>query len=208
MAKRAPLKTGELTILPANRASWEDLQKVLSSTAPASCQCQRYKMQPSECLVSTSVEERACRLRAQTSPDTPEAETTTGLLAYLGDEPVGWCAVEPRSGYVSMVRGGRVAWSGRSEDRTDDTVWAITCFVTRAGFRGRGVSRALACAAVDFVRQRGGRAVEGYPMTTRNAVSDELHVGTAGIFAAAGFTAVSRPSSRRVIMRIELEHSR
>lgn len=41
-------------------------------------------------------------------------------------------------------------------------------------------------------------------MTSRKAVSDELHVGTTGTFAAAGFATVSRPSSRRVVMRIDL----
>ena len=102
-----------------------------------------------------------------------------------------------------MVRGGRVAWTGRSEDRTDDSVWAVTCFVTRAGFRRRGISRALARAAVEFARDHGARAVEGYPMTIRNAVSDELHVGTEGTFAAAGFTEVSRAPPRRVVMRID-----
>jgi GNAT superfamily N-acetyltransferase len=101
------------------------------------------------------------------------------------------------------VRAGRVAWTGRSEDRTDDCVWAVTCFVTRAGFRRRGISRALACAAVEFARDHGARAVESYPMTTRNAVSDELHVGTEGMFAAAGFTEVSRVPPRRVVMRID-----
>jgi hypothetical protein len=40
-------------------------------------------------------------------------------------------------------------------------------------------------------------------LVTRNVVSDELHVGTEGTFAAAGFTEVSRPSPRRVVMRID-----
>lgn len=203
-ARTRQLENATLTIRVANEASWDDLQKVLSSTAPASCQCQRYKMQPKECLVRTSVEERADRFRIQTDPDAPDAEATTGLVAYLDDEPVGWCAVEPRTAYIGLVRGGRVAWTGRSEDRTDDSVWAVTCFVTRAGFRRRGISRALARAAVEFARDHGARAVEGYPMTTRNAVLDELHVGTEGTFAAAGFTEVSRPSLRRVVMRIDL----
>jgi hypothetical protein len=66
------------------------------------------------------------------------------------------------------------------------------------------VSRALARAAVDFARQRGARALEGYPMTTKDVLLGELHVGTQGIFAAAGFTEVSRPSRRRVVMRIDV----
>jgi GNAT superfamily N-acetyltransferase len=71
------------------------------------------------------------------------------------------------------------------------------------GFRKRGVSRALARAAVDFARDSGARAVEGYPMTTTNAILEELHVGTEGVFAAAGFAEVSRPSLRRVVMRVD-----
>jgi GNAT superfamily N-acetyltransferase len=192
-----------LTIRPANEASWDDLQKILSSTAPANCQCQRYKMRPKECFVSFPAEERADRLRIQTDPGRADAEATTGLVAYLDNEPVGWCAVEPRTAYVGLVRGGRVAWTGRSENRTDESVWAVTCFVTRAGFRRRGISLALARAAVDYARDHGAQAVEGYPMTTTNVVLDELHVGTHGTFAAAGFTEISRPSARRVVMRVD-----
>lgn len=43
----------------------------------------------------------------------------------------------------------------------------ITCFLTRTGFRRRGVSRALARAAVDFARERGARAIEGYPTISK-----------------------------------------
>lgn len=42
----------------------------------------------------------------------------------------------------------------------------------------RGVSRALAWAAVEFARERGARALEGYPATTTNVILEELHVGT------------------------------
>jgi hypothetical protein len=31
----------------------------------------------------------------------------------------------------------------------------------------------------------------------------ELHVGSRGIFAAAGFVEISRPTTRRVVMRID-----
>lgn len=95
-------------------------------------------------------------------------------------------------------------WDGRSQDRDDEGVWAVTCLFARAGFRRRGVSRALAVAAVGFARERGARALEGYPMVTTNAISEELHVGTVATFAAAGLVEVSRPTQRRAVMRIEL----
>jgi GNAT superfamily N-acetyltransferase len=76
----------------------------------------------------------------------------------------------------------------------------------RAGFRRRGLSYALARAAVDFARARGARALEAYPMLTtpgQEIIWDEIHVGTRSIFAAAGLTEVSHPTPRRVVMRVD-----
>jgi GNAT superfamily N-acetyltransferase len=191
-------------VVPANQASWDDLEAIFGTRGQgARCQCQRYKLRPRESFRSFPVDERALRLRQQTDCGHPESESTSGLVAYLDGEPVGWCAVQPRTEYEGLVRNARVPWEGRSEDKADDSVWAVTCLFTRAGFRKQGVSRALARAAVDFARERGARAVEGYPMTTKNALAEELHVGTEGVFAGAGFSEVSRPTVRRVVMRID-----
>jgi GNAT superfamily N-acetyltransferase len=193
-----------ISIVPANRASWEDLQAIFGTRGPAwRCQCQRYKLRPREAFRSFPVEERAFRLRVQTDCGHPESETTSGLVAYLAGEPVGWCAVEPRTAYGGLVRNNRVPWEGRDEDKADDSVWAVTCLFTRTGFRRRGVSRALARAAVAFARERGARAIEAYPMTTKNALLEELNVGTEATFVAAGFTEVSRPTVRRAVVRID-----
>jgi GNAT superfamily N-acetyltransferase len=199
--------TDEIRILPARRATCEDLQTVFGSRGSAAiCQCQRFKLAPREAFKSFPVEERAFRLRKQTNCGQPQATTTSGLVAYLGDEPVGWCAVEPRPAYEGLVRVFRVPWDGRSEDKTDESVWAVTCVFARVGFRRRGVGHALAQAAVDFARQRGARALEAYPMLTRPGEEitwGELYMGTPGMFAAAGLTEVNRPSLRRAVMRID-----
>jgi GNAT superfamily N-acetyltransferase len=193
-----------ISVVPANETSWADLRAIFGTRGPASsCQCQRYKLRPRESFASFPAKERADRLREQTDCGHPESGTTSGLVAYLDGEPVGWCAVEPRPAYTGLVRNNRVPWEGRAEDKTDGGVWAVTCFLTRAGFRKRGVGRALARAAVDFARERGARAIEGYPITTKNVISEELHVGTVAMFAGAGFTEVSRPTLRRAVMRID-----
>lgn len=196
-----------LSVVPANEASWDDIQAVFGSRGEAYvCQCQRYKLQPGEAFKKVPVEERAHRLRTQTECGHPKSKTTSGLVAYLDGEPVGWCAVEPRTAYFGLRRNFKIHWEGRDEDKTDETVWSVTCFVTRAGFRRRGVSYALARAAVDFARERGARALEGYPMIVepgQNVIWGELHVGTRTVFEAAGFEEVSHPSKRRVVMRID-----
>jgi GNAT superfamily N-acetyltransferase len=201
-----------ISVVAANEASWDDLQTVFGTRGQASrCQCQRFKLRPRESFASSPAEERASRLRQQTDCGHPESGTTSGLVAYLDSEPVGWCAVEPRTAYAGLLRNQRVPWVGRAEDKTDDSVWAVTCFVTRAGFRRRGISRALARAAVDFARERGARALEGYPMMTRpgqEVTWGELHVGSRSIFEDAGFAEVARPTLRRVVMRIDFRDER
>jgi GNAT superfamily N-acetyltransferase len=193
-----------IRIVPANEASWDDLQAIFGTRGQSyTCQCQRYKLRRREAFRSFPVEDRALRLRAQTDCGHPGAETTSGLVAYLDDEPAGWCAVEPRTAYEGLVRNNRVPWTDRDEDKADDSVWAVTCLLTRVGFRKRGVSRALARAAVDFARDRGARAIEGYPITTKDVIVEELHVGTVSVFADAGFAEVTHPTPRRVVMRID-----
>ena len=194
-----------IKVVPANEASWEDLRAVFGARGEAArCQCQWFKIRDSQWR-SVPVAERALRLREQSGCDRPGRRQTSGLVAYLDGEPAGWCAVEPRTAYVRLLR-ARVAWTGRAEDKADAGVWAITCFVTRTGFRRRGVSRALAAAAPGFARDRGARAIEGYPIITKPGQEfpwGELYVGSRAIFAAAGFTEVSRPTPRRAVMRID-----
>src|SRR5947199_10800698 len=111
-------KITDLVILPANEAPCEDIQAVFPRD-PARCQCQRFKMFPGESWASVGGAELARRLREQTHCGNPQAASTCGLVAYLDGEPVGWCAVEPRSAYRRMLQKNRVPWDGRSEDKHD-----------------------------------------------------------------------------------------
>ena len=132
--------TSDVTIVPANEASCGDLQAVFGTRGyAASCQCQRFKIRgrdwdlewtkPGPAPTSFPVEERAHRLRTQTQCGHPESDTTSGLIAYLEGEPVGWCAIEPRTAYLRL-RGKPLVWAGRAEDKSDESVWAVTCFIT------------------------------------------------------------------------------
>ena len=208
MARRTGIEisTG-ITVVPANEASWDDLHTVFGERGDAhGCQCQRYKMGNGH-YAPEPFEVRAQALREETECGQPEAEATSGLVAYLEGEPVGWCNVEPRTAFPRL-RTTRIPWPGRNEDKDDASVWAVTCFSVRPGYRRRGVTYALAAAAVDFARERGARALEGYPMVPQPGQEiswGELFVGKSSVFAAAGFREVSRPTKRRVVMRIDFE---
>jgi GNAT superfamily N-acetyltransferase len=201
----APIPAEQLTIVPANEASWDDLQAVFGERGYASrCQCQRFKV-VGWVWRDTTHAERIALLRAQTACGDPNAAATSGLVAYVDGDPAGWVAVEPRTAYPKL-RTSRIPWSGRGEDKDDDGVWAVTCFAVRTGYRGRGLTYPLAAATVGYARERGARALEAYPMVTqpgREITWGEVHVGTRQVFEDAGFEEVSRPTLRRVVMRID-----
>ena len=117
---KKPAKTPRITVVPANQASWKDLQAVFGSTGqPYRCQCQRFKTpgrQWDSENASVPVAQRAKRLRAQTRCGQPQPETTSGLVAYLDGEPVGWCAIESRTAYVRLGASRR-----RGERKTKPT---------------------------------------------------------------------------------------
>lgn len=196
---------GDIEIMPANNASFEDLADIFGVRgASGECWCQRYRLARGESFRSTPVEDRAERLRDQTACGDPGSDDTSGLIARLDGEPAGWCAVAPRSSYDGLVRNSnQTAWRGRDEDRADPGVWAVTCVLTRTGFRGRGVARALAVASVDFARTRGARRLEAYPITVANANWSEEHPGPLAIYLAAGFEIVHRPSKRRAVVAVD-----
>lgn len=205
----APITAEQLTVVPANEASWADLQAVFGlSDYPGLCYCQRYLS--AEWHWSLTAEERRSRLRRQVNCGDPDAASTAGLVAYLTDddndrEPAGWVALGPRAGYPRLLR-GRTPWTGRSEDKHDEGVWSVTCFLVRKGYRGRGITYALAAATIGYARDSGARALEGYPMIVppgKEITWGDLHVGKREVFEEAGFTEVSRPSHRRAVMRVE-----
>lgn len=206
MAGVRPIIEQDLRIVPANEATWEELRSVFTDSYPRRCLCQRFKV-AGWVWRDTTQEQRATMLCEQTACGDPDAETTSGLVAYVEGEPAGWVAVEPRTAYPKL-RTLRVPWSGRDEDKDDDTIWAVTCFAVRKGYRGRGLTYSLAAAAVDYAREHGARALEAYSMITqpgKEITWGELHVGARQVFEEAGFHQVGRPTVRRVIMRIDFD---
>ena len=127
-----------------------------------------------------------------------------GVLAYDGDEVVGWAAVAPR-GETTFAR-------SRVIPHVDDLdVWAVWCIRVRPGHRGRGISHALLKGGVEFARSRGAPAIEGYPVDNRGEKVDltMAYVATRALFEQAGFEKVADTSSvldgfPRVIMRLGL----
>ncbi|MGW6442086.1 GNAT family N-acetyltransferase [Lentzea sp. NPDC055074] len=187
-----------IRIVPSDEVPWEDVEAIFDSSEPSKCHCQRYKVKGWIWRDSTQDE----RVEAHSS----QSASGSGLVAYVDGEPAGWVAVEPRTAYAKLL-GMPVPWKGRpEEDKDDDGVWAVTCFVVRKGFRRKGLTYELATATVEHARSHGARAVEAYPMVAdpANTVTwGELHVGARQVFEEAGFVQVTHPTKRRFVMRVD-----
>jgi GNAT superfamily N-acetyltransferase len=191
----------DITVKPATRARWKDVQAVFGARGEAAkCQCQRAILPLREYWHMPRDAREAFFHKEIARPRKP----APGLVAYAGSEPVGWCRLGPRAQFAPL-HNSPVPWAGREEDKDDTAVWALVCFVVRAGHRRRGISQALVAAAVDYARQHGASALEGYPMATGEGDIPwgELRVGAHGAFKRTGFEEITRPTQRRYVMRMD-----
>ena len=132
-----------------------------------------------------------------------ESAMPMGILAFVADEPVGWCACGPRSRYAVVTSGGSKIMSGRAAAE-DESVWLLPCLFVRAGYRGQGVTYALIRAAVGLARRDGAFAIEGWPLASSDRKSGDAFLGSEKVFEDLGFSCVERPVPERAIMRLEL----
>jgi GNAT superfamily N-acetyltransferase len=162
------------------------------------CWCLSYRISNAESRALVGVE-RGARVRALVA-ETP----APGVLAYDGDEVVGWAAVHPRAD-TSFARNRKIP-------HVDDVdVWSVWCIRVRPGYRGSGISHELLRGAVDFARDHGAPAIEGYPVDNGAKKVDltMAYVGTRSLFEKAGFSVAAQTDSvlngfPRLVMRLDL----
>lgn len=127
-----------------------------------------------------------------------------GILAYERGVPVGWCSVAPRDNFPVLDR-------SRVLKRVDETpVWSVVCFFISKTHRDAGLSVRLLKAAIRYVRQEGGKVLEGYPVEPKKDKMAAVFVwtGLASAFKKAGFVEVARRSETRPIMRFYVSGKR
>ena len=188
-----------IEVRPATR--FADVRTMVGPKRPDAnvCWCLSYRLTSSkenQSLTGTDRGERVKRLCRQTPPP--------GVLAYDGDEVVGWAGVHPRAD-TSFATNRRIP-------HVDDLdVWSVWCIRVRPGHRGSGISHHLLAGAVDFARHHGAPAIEGYPLDNKGEKVDltMAYVGTRALFEQAGFTKAADTDSvlngfPRVLMRLDL----
>ena len=189
-------------IRPLTGETWDALAAFFRVGGdPRWCWCQHWRLRSKD-MASAKVPELRERLHDQAVSAEPP-----GLVAFEGEQAIGWVSVGPRADFERIVR-------SRVIPTIDDRpVWSIVCFAVSSSARGRGIGRALLDAAVTHARERGATAVEAYPVAIEDGIEihpDAAFTGTLPMFQRAGFEVVadraSDPSSgrRRVVVRREL----
>lgn len=131
--------------------------------AGGGCWCMEFRRPPKDFLFKS--DENRGMLK-----DIVDSGEPTGILAYDGDEPVGWCSVAPRSQCVGLE------FRAHLRPVDERPVWSIVCFFVARQARGKGVMAGLLEAAIAFARKRGARMLEAYPLR------DDAPDGKAGGF--------------------------
>ena len=178
---------------PATAARWSDLESLFGERgACGGCWCMFWRVPRKQFDAGKGAKNKRALKQLVTKGDLPP-----GVLAYEGDEPVGWCAVAPRERYVGLAN------SRILKPVDNEPVWSVSClFVTKA-FRRQGLSASLIRAAVDLAADHGARIIEGYPVepSMEKMPDPFLWHGLPSAFQAAGFKEVARRSASRPIMR-------
>lgn len=185
----------ELSFKPLKRNLWTDLEELFGSHgACGGCWCMHWKLRGKAYDEAKGYETR------QLHKSIVDSGTVTGLLAYLHGEVVGWVAVEPRTAYE------RLAHSRVLKPIDEKEVWSVPCFFVAKKFRKQGINVELLKAAVEYVKSKGGKIVEGYPVSAESEVPPSFaFTGTASAFQKAGFKEVTPNSPAHPIFRFVIE---
>ena len=184
-------------------APWADVRTVFGTRGdPARCWCRYFKVDAATWKAQDvgGFERSLC---AEVDTARAARGAGPGLLAYDGDDPVGWVAIEPRTAYPRILTSKLIAHSPEPVDAED--VWFVSCFVVRVGHRRAGVGSALLAAAVEHARAHGARVVEAFPVdATPGTSSADLYHGPLSAFEKAGFEVVARPFEVRAVVRLQV----
>jgi len=185
--------TTAFAVHPATAERWVDLERLFGPKgACGGCWCMWWHQTAKEYDAGHGDRNR------ESLKEMVEGGREPGLLAYAGEQAVGWCALGPRTGYERLGR-------TRTLQAVDDQpVWSVVCFFVARPFRRQGVTMALLAAAIDYAAAHGATILEGYPVDKPEGVATPDvygYPGMASTFRALGFVEAARREPTRPIMR-------
>ena len=181
---------------PVTKNNWMDFEKLFGEKgACAGCWCMYWRVKSAVWEKQKGKPNKRAMKKIIFSGNIP------GIIAYLNNEPVGWCSVAPRGDF------SRLDNSQILKPVDEKPVWSVVCFFIHKNYRNQGLSTTLLNAAKKFVKSRGGKIIEGYPVEPKKDKMPDAFAwtGISAAFQSAGFKEAARRSETRPIMRFYLK---
>jgi len=180
------------TFHPLTPERWTDFEKLFGPRgACAGCWCMYWR------LTRSQHDQQQGELNRRSIKALVDSGNIPGILAYVDDEPVGWCSIAPRQEFATLAR------SRILKPVDDQPVWSVVCFFVTRKYRRQGLTIQLLNAAVEYAASKGATIIEGYPVEPKEGKAPDVFVftGLSSAFQQAGFKEVLRRSETRPIMR-------
>jgi len=190
--KRPRTKDLNLEFHPVTPKRWSDFEALFGEKgACGGCWCMLWR------LTRKEFEHQKGEANRQAMKTIVESGKIPGLLAYSEKQPVAWCSVAPRESFPALER-SRVL-----KKIDDEPVWSVSCFFIHKDFRKQGLSVKILEAVITYVKEQGGKIVEGYPVGPKKGKTADVFAwtGLASFFKKAGFVECARRSETRPVMR-------
>ena len=110
-------------------------------------------------------------------------EKMKGLLAFVNNEPVGWCNVNSKDVYE------KTPIDSESEDIPKGSIASIVCFLIAPTHRKKGISRKLLKHAIETLKKEGFAWIEAYPRKGELSDAHSYH-GPVSLFDSESFIVV------------------
>jgi GNAT superfamily N-acetyltransferase len=178
--------------LPLTKERWGDLVDLFGrpgASIPRGCFCMYYRRTGGSGIGSGSTNRPAMKALV-------DRGVVPGLIGYENGRAVGWISLGPREDYPKLQR------SPVMKPVDDKPVWSIVCFFVDSKARGKGVTRKLLDAAIDYARSKGATLLEAYPVEKPDpSHADFMWFGAKSLYDRAGFKEVARRKESRPVVR-------
>ncbi len=184
-----PIETRELT-----PELWPEFERLFGKNgACGGCWCMSWRVKDGEHWDDVKGATAKRRMKALVKKG-----KALGVLAFEGDEPVGWCSYGPRLDYPKLGRARTLACDDAEK------VWSIPCFFIKRAWQGKGVGSALLQHALKSLRARGAEIAEGYPANVKKGQklpAAFAWTGTPSLFLKNGFEVVGNADGSKQRVR-------
>jgi GNAT superfamily N-acetyltransferase len=185
----------KITFRPLTTETWRFFEKLFGPKgACGGCWCMTWRLQKAdyERLKGDGNKKAIQKLVRREEP--------IGIIAFVGEDPAGWCAVAPREKFIRL-QNSRVL-----KPIDDKPVWSVSCFFIAKPHRRKGLSVKLLRATLAYAKKEGAKIVEAYPVEPKDNKMPDVFAwtGILSSFIVAGFKEEKRHSETRPIVRYYL----